>query len=71
MTNAMAVLGASAIGPLVKFSVAFPFTYHFMGAIRHFYWEKNPDGLTVETQEKSSIALFGASGIASAFLMFI
>jgi len=71
MPAVMACLGASSIGPLVKLSVAFPLTYHFVGGARHFYWEKYPENLNVDTQRMSSMALFGISGAASFLLMFL
>jgi succinate dehydrogenase/fumarate reductase cytochrome b subunit len=33
--STMAALGDSAIGPLAKFAVAFPLSYHYIGGIRH------------------------------------
>lgn len=65
MAGVMAALGSSGIGPLVKLGVAFPLSYHFLGAARHFYWEKKPEGLNPESQKQSSIAIFAATGVIS------
>jgi succinate dehydrogenase (ubiquinone) cytochrome b560 subunit len=71
MAGVMSALGASAVGPLVKLGVAFPLAYHFMGATRHFYWEKNPAGLNPESQKNSSLAIFAASGVVSLAAMVV
>ncbi|GBG25025.1 Succinate dehydrogenase cytochrome b560 subunit, mitochondrial [Hondaea fermentalgiana] len=71
MPATMASLGASGLGPLVKLSVAFPLSYHFLGATRHFYWEKFPEGLNVDSQRMSSIGIFAGSGLISFILMFL
>jgi succinate dehydrogenase (ubiquinone) cytochrome b560 subunit len=34
-----------ALGVIAKFTVAFPLVYHYMGALRHLYWDHNPDAL--------------------------
>lgn len=54
-----------------KFVVAFPVTYHYFAAIRHFAWDNTPDMLTNPDVEKSSYYLFGASLAASGGLMFV
>mmetsp|Transcript_13967 Transcript_13967/g.15910 ORF Transcript_13967/g.15910 Transcript_13967/m.15910 type:complete len:162 (+) Transcript_13967:103-588(+) len=64
-------LGSSSIGPLVKLSVAFPLIFHSAAGIRHFYWEKAPEGLNVESQRQMSLVIFGVSGLASLGLMFV
>jgi succinate dehydrogenase (ubiquinone) cytochrome b560 subunit len=71
MAGVMSALGSSAVGPVVKLGVAFPLAYHFMGATRHFYWEKNPAGLNPESQKNSSIAIFAASGVVSLAAMVV
>lgn len=64
------------MGPLVaasaKFSVAFPCTYHYLGAIRHLAWDANPELLSNNTEvEQASYALFGASLVISAGLALV
>lgn len=54
-----------------KFGVAFPIVYHYLGAIRHIYWDMTPDTLTNEDVEKASVWLFGGSTVLSAGLMFM
>lgn len=71
VAGAMACLGASSIGPLAKFAVAFPLSYHYLGGVRHIYWERNPAGLSPDTQRQSSIALIAATGVISGGLMFV
>mmetsp|Transcript_14760 Transcript_14760/g.24005 ORF Transcript_14760/g.24005 Transcript_14760/m.24005 type:complete len:170 (+) Transcript_14760:79-588(+) len=67
----MSCLGSSAVGPLVKFSVAFPLSYHCLVSCRHFYWEKNPGGLNVESQAQSSMAFFAVAGAIGAISMVV
>lgn len=57
----MMSLGNSGIGPIFKFSVAFPLVYHYLGGLRHVYWDKKPETITTETVETLSKALFGAA----------
>ena len=57
----MASLGSSGIAPLAKFCVAFPFTYHFCGGLRHVIWDRNPDMLTNQQVEQSSYLVMGAA----------
>ena len=45
----------------VKFSVAFPLVYHYLGGLRHFIWDAKPDLLTNIDVEKASYGLVGAS----------
>jgi len=61
----MTVLAGSSIAPLAKFAVAFPFTYHFMGGVRHVIWDRNPEMLTNAGVEQASFAIFGAATAAS------
>jgi len=65
VTHLMSVLGHSSIGPLAKFLVAFPLTYHIGGGIRHLYWERFPDNLGPATQRQASIYLLGSTGVIS------
>ncbi len=55
----------SIIGPLAKASVTFPLTYHYLGAVRHAYWDTYPEAVDNEGAEKSSYAMFGVSGLAA------
>lgn len=61
----MAAIGSSGIAPLAKFSVAFPLTYHFGGALRHFVWDNNPDMIQNDQVRMHSILLFGGAGVTS------
>ena len=54
-----------------KFTVAFPITYHYLGAVRHIYWDNKPDVLTNEDVAKSSYCLFGAATVLSTGAMFM
>lgn len=44
---------------LLNFSVILPTTYHTLGGIRHFIWDKYPQLLTNTKVTKSSYLLFG------------
>jgi succinate dehydrogenase (ubiquinone) cytochrome b560 subunit len=52
-----------------KFTVAFPITYHYLGALRHVWWDNKPDSLTNADVEKASYYLFGASTALSVVAM--
>ena len=55
----------SIVGPLLKFGVAFPLVYHYMGGVRHIIWDKQPESLTNESVQKSSLILIGAATAVS------
>jgi len=59
------MLGNTPVGPLLKFGVAFPLVYHYMGGIRHIMWDKQPDSLTNESVQQSSMILIGAATVTS------
>jgi len=61
VTHMMHSLGHSAIGPLAKFSVAFPLAFHLIGGVRHLYWEHYPANLSPETQRQASLLVVGSS----------
>lgn len=48
-----------------KFSVAFPFAYHYLGGLRHLVWDNSPEMLTNVDVEKASYGLLGASVLLS------
>lgn len=54
-----------------KFGVSFTILYHYLGALRHFAWDYNPDMLTNEEVEKSSYYLLGGATALSAMTIFI
>mmetsp|Transcript_3338 Transcript_3338/g.5193 ORF Transcript_3338/g.5193 Transcript_3338/m.5193 type:complete len:163 (-) Transcript_3338:24-512(-) len=61
----MQYIGTSSIGPMAKFVVTFPLIYHYFGAVRHTYWDLQPESLLNKEVEMSSYILFGASGAVS------
>jgi succinate dehydrogenase (ubiquinone) cytochrome b560 subunit len=65
VASLMMTLGNSAIGPVFKFSVAFPLLYHYLGGVRHVYWDKKPETINNESVEKLSQALFGAAAVGA------
>ncbi len=58
-------LASSSAAPLAKFAVGFPLTYHFLGAIRHTYWDLTAKGFTNAQMLQSSYALMGTATIIS------
>jgi len=60
----------TSMGPIVassvKFSVAFPFIYHYLGGIRHLVWDVNPDLLNNVDVQNASYILVGSSLVLSA-----
>ena len=59
------------IGDLAKFSVAFPLVYHYMGALRHLYWDTNPEALETDQVTKLSYIFGGSAFAVSAGLAMI
>ena len=59
------------IGGVAKFSVAFPFIYHYLGGLRHLVWDNSPDMLTNVDVEKASYVLVGSSVLLSGIAMFV
>ncbi|PRP89571.1 hypothetical protein PROFUN_00835 [Planoprotostelium fungivorum] len=57
-----------ALLPVVKGTVAFPFVYHTLAAIRHLYWDYTSKGLDLVSVQKSSIALGASSGVIAVAL---
>ena len=69
----MSTIGSSGvmIGGLAKFSVAFPFIYHYLGGLRHLVWDNSPEMLTNVDVEKASYALVGSSVLLSGIAIFV
>ena len=59
------------VAPVAKFVVAFPLVYHYLGGLRHYLWDKNPEMLSNVDVEKASYALVGTSVVLSAGTMFM
>ncbi|CAD7700750.1 unnamed protein product [Ostreobium quekettii] len=59
-----------------KVGVAFPLLFHYLGGLRHLYWDAAQHGnqadkkgpLELQAVEQSSMALFGVSGAAAVIL---
>ena len=56
---------------VLKFGVAFPLVYHYLGGVRHIMWDRVPDQLTNEQVQTSSTVLLGGSVALSAGLAFM
>ena len=69
----MSTIGSSGlmIGGIAKFSVAFPFIYHYLGGLRHLVWDNSPEMLTNVDVEKASYALVGSSVLLSGIAIFV
>ena len=63
--------GGVMIGGVAKFSVAFPFIYHYLGGLRHLVWDNSPEMLTNVDVEKASYALVGSSVLLSGIAIFV
>ena len=61
-------IGNSGVGPLAKFCVAFPLTYHYVGGVRHLVWDFYPETVTNEKCATSSYAVGGVAIVVSAGL---
>ena len=49
----------------LNYSVITPVTYHTVGGLRHFIWDKIPNVLNNKSVARSSIFLFGLTGVTS------
>lgn len=68
----MASIGDTAVlGSVGKFSVAFPLSYHFIGGVRHAYWDQTPEAVTNEQVEKASYAVLGGSVVLTGLAMVV
>lgn len=55
---------------LTKFALTYPFVYHYLGGLRHYYWDYTNRGLgSTEEVTKSSYALFGASFVIGTYIV--
>mmetsp|Transcript_8441 Transcript_8441/g.12230 ORF Transcript_8441/g.12230 Transcript_8441/m.12230 type:complete len:127 (-) Transcript_8441:69-449(-) len=55
-----------------KFCVAFPLVYHYLGAVRHFVWDKYPDStLTTDHAKMASYGLVGSSLAVSGVMLLL
>lgn len=59
------------VAPVAKFVVAFPLVYHYLGGLRHYLWDNNPEMLSNVDVEKASYVLVGTSVVLSAGTMFM
>ena len=64
----MSTIGSSVVGPLAKIVVSFPLVYHYLGGVRHYLWDNDPEMLGNEAVTKSSYYLFGATGAITLML---
>jgi succinate dehydrogenase (ubiquinone) cytochrome b560 subunit len=72
--NLMSSIGSTPgiiVAPMAKFVVAFPLVYHYLGGLRHYIWDNNPDMLSNVDVEKASYVLVGTSVVLSAGTMFM
>jgi succinate dehydrogenase (ubiquinone) cytochrome b560 subunit len=60
-TGLMMTLGNSALGPALKFGVAFPVVYHYICGVRHVIWDKYVMGFNNDAMNQSSLLVAGAS----------
>ena len=58
-------MGGGLVVAGAKFSVAFPFVYHYLGGLRHMIWDNSPEMLTNVDVEKASYILLGTSVLLS------
>jgi succinate dehydrogenase (ubiquinone) cytochrome b560 subunit len=63
--------GGGVAASAARFVVAFPLVYHYLGGLRHYVWDNNPEMLSNVDVEKASYALVGTSVALSAGAMFV
>eukprot|EP00592_Proboscia_alata_P008799 CAMPEP_0194364100 /NCGR_PEP_ID=MMETSP0174-20130528/11997_1 /TAXON_ID=216777 /ORGANISM="Proboscia alata, Strain PI-D3" /LENGTH=144 /DNA_ID=CAMNT_0039137937 /DNA_START=134 /DNA_END=568 /DNA_ORIENTATION=- len=61
----------STLAPLTKITLGFSFTYHYLGGLRHVYYDKLPDKLTNVNAEQTSYALYATSALISGGLLLL
>jgi len=61
----MQYLGDSSMGGIAKFSITFPFVFHYMCGLRHIQWDSSPEVLTNDGVTKSSVVIAAVSTAAS------
>mmetsp|Transcript_23497 Transcript_23497/g.65367 ORF Transcript_23497/g.65367 Transcript_23497/m.65367 type:complete len:174 (+) Transcript_23497:97-618(+) len=59
------------VASAAKLSVGFPIVYHYLGALRHFAWDYQPDRLTNDQVEQASQILIGSSVVLTGGLLFL
>ena len=62
----MQSVGDSSLAPAAKLCVSFPLAYHFLGGVRHAYWDATPEAVTNEQVERASYAVAGGAICATA-----
>mmetsp|Transcript_19630 Transcript_19630/g.41378 ORF Transcript_19630/g.41378 Transcript_19630/m.41378 type:complete len:199 (+) Transcript_19630:173-769(+) len=69
----MSAIGSSGgvVAAGAKFSVAFPFLYHYLGGMRHLVWDNSPEMLTNVDVEKASYVLIGTSVLLSGVAVIV
>ncbi|CAM9609882.1 unnamed protein product, partial [Chrysoparadoxa australica] len=67
----MAAVGDSGVAPLAKGVVAFPFIYHYLGAVRHTVWDYMPETVNNEGLDSTSKMLMAGSGILTLAAMAV
>ena len=60
----------TAVGPVLKFGVAFPLVYHYVAGIRHVIWDKYVYGFNNDAMHQSSLLVAGSSLAISGDLLF-
>jgi succinate dehydrogenase/fumarate reductase cytochrome b subunit len=58
------------INGIVKFGVAFPLTYHYVGGLRHLAWD-NIIGNNVVSNRQTAYAAIGVASVLSVGAMFV
>ena len=54
---------------LVKFGVAFPLAFHYLGGLRHMFWD-TAKGQDIAFMKKSSMAISGAAAVVGVAAVF-
>ena len=55
---------ASPYLPMYKTIITFPLAYHYLGGVRHAYWDRVPESVTNEGVERSCWAVFAGTAVA-------
>lgn len=61
----------TALGFVAKFGVSFPLVFHYIGGLRHMFWDRSPEMLENEKVEQSSYQLFAIATAVSTGIAFL
>ena len=62
-----AIKSVPVVYQLTKAAVAFPIVYHYLGEVRHLYWDSTAKGLNLKQVQNSSRILIAAAAVLTLY----